>query len=188
LVFPSDGAINQPKNLRLQWRLASRATLYQLQVALDPNFAPPFRNVSGITDTSVVVGNLDPFKTYYWRVMASNKGGVSTWSSIWRFTTDNTVGVSERDNAIPTKFSLGQNYPNPFNPSTTIAFSLPRAEHVTLKVFDLLGKEIATLVDKKLSPGHYEARWNAGDVESGTYFYQLRAGEFAATKKLVLMQ
>jgi len=96
--------------------------------------------------------------------------------------------ASSREKQTPSDYHLAQNYPNPFNPSTTIAFSLPRAEQVTLKVFNLLGKEIATLVDEKFSAGRYEVRWEAGGIESGTYFYQLRAGEFAATKKLILMK
>jgi len=89
---------------------------------------------------------------------------------------------------MPLSFELEQNYPNPFDPSTTMAFSLPRTEHVTLKVFDLLGKEIAILVDETFSAGRYEVRWEANGVETGTYLYQLRAGDFTATKKLVLMK
>jgi hypothetical protein len=99
-----------------------------------------------------------------------------------------TAVASEREMALPAEHWLGQNYPNPFNPSTAIAFSLPRAGHVTLKVYDILGKEIATLVDQHLSIGRHEAIWDAGSVESGVYFYQLRAGEFVATKKLILMK
>jgi hypothetical protein len=94
----------------------------------------------------------------------------------------------EREMSMPAEYWLGQNYPNPFNPSTAIAFSLPRAGHVTLKVYDILGKEIATLVNQHLTAGRHEATWEARGVESGVYFYQLRAGEFVATKKLILMK
>jgi Dockerin type I domain/Secretion system C-terminal sorting domain len=89
---------------------------------------------------------------------------------------------------LPATFELQQNYPNPFNPATTIKFSLPHAGHVTLKVFDLVGREIATLVDKELTAGRYDAHWDATSVESGVYFYQLRAGEFVETKRLVLVK
>ena len=89
---------------------------------------------------------------------------------------------------LPLYYELRQNYPNPFNPSTTITFALPRSSYVTLKVFDLMGKEITVLMDKKLIAGHYEVLWNARDEKSGVYFYQLRAGEFVTTKKLTLMR
>jgi len=99
------------------------------------------------------------------------------------------VDVAEkRENTIPAHYELMQNYPNPFNPSTTIVFALPRTTHVTLKVFDLLGKEIAALVDGRQAAGQHKVRWDASGVESGTYFYQLHAGEFVATKKLILMK
>jgi len=89
---------------------------------------------------------------------------------------------------LPADFELQQNYPNPFNPSTTIEFSLPRSSDVTLKVFDLLGKEIATLVDKKLAVGRHKVRWDAGEVENGIYFYRLQAGSFVKTKKLIVLK
>jgi uncharacterized protein YdeI (BOF family) len=88
----------------------------------------------------------------------------------------------------PSVYDLGQNYPNPFNPSTTITFALPRSSHVILKVFDLMGKEITILVDKKLVAGRYEVLWDGRGVESGVYFYQLQAGEFLSTKKLTLLR
>ncbi|MEJ2637074.1 MAG: T9SS type A sorting domain-containing protein [Calditrichia bacterium] len=94
-------------------------------------------------------------------------------------------------------FILYQNYPNPFNPVTTIAFSVPAASKVTLKIFDILGREVAVLMDNELvSAGHAVRRWNAGSLSSGIYFYQLRAkpqaaggaASFTKTKKLILMK
>ncbi len=99
-----------------------------------------------------------------------------------------TTAVERRAEEIPASFELDQNYPNPFNPSTTIKFSLPKNGHVTLKIFDLVGREIAMLVDRELTTGRYEARWEANGVESGVYFYQIRAGEFTETKRLLLMK
>jgi hypothetical protein len=81
-----------------------------------------------------------------------------------------------------------QNYPNPFNPSTTIKYDLPQASHVTLTVYDLLGREVATLVNNVEEPGHKSVEWNAAAVASGVYFYQLKAGEFVRTKKLLLFR
>jgi len=88
---------------------------------------------------------------------------------------------------IPTIFSLCQNYPNPFNPATTIQFALPKSGWATLKVFDILGKEVAILVSEELGAGYYSVRWQAS-VPSGIYFYRLQAGEFVETKRMVLLK
>jgi len=89
---------------------------------------------------------------------------------------------------IPDKFILSQNYPNPFNPATTISYSLPKAGNVTLKVYDILGREVAVLVDENKSAGNYHAIWNASGVTSGIYFYRITSGTFTETKKLMLMK
>lgn len=88
----------------------------------------------------------------------------------------------------PRSFSLAQNYPNPFNPSTTIEFSLPRSTHATVKIYDLLGREVATLVNDQLTAGTHKMEWNVGGFASGVYFYRLQAGEFVETKKLLLLR
>lgn len=95
------------------------------------------------------------------------------------------VRESER---IPEKFELMQSFPNPFNPTTIIRFSIPIQEHVTLKVFNILGRELATLVNEELTPGTYERTFDAQGLASGIYFYRLQAGSFVETKKLVLLR
>jgi hypothetical protein len=89
---------------------------------------------------------------------------------------------------LPRNFTLGQNYPNPFNPATTILFGLPSKSFVLLKVFDGLGREVATLVSEELSAGSYARQWNADGLASGVYFYRLQAGSFIETKKLILLR
>ena len=89
-------------------------------------------------------------------------------------------------NQIPTEFSLNQNYPNPFNPSTTISFSTPNDGFVTLKIYDLLGREITELVNQKLSAGNYKYDFDASKLTSGIYFYTLGCNDFTATKKMIL--
>ena len=86
-----------------------------------------------------------------------------------------TIGYTEE---IPNKFMLSQNYPNPFNPNTQIRFSIPETELVSLIVFDVLGNEVATLVNEERPAGTYEIMWNAADLSSGVYLYQIKAGEF----------
>jgi hypothetical protein len=99
-----------------------------------------------------------------------------------------SVGVSEKTDNVPTKTELIQNYPNPFNPSTDIQFSIAHAGFVSLKVFDLLGREVATLVSEELPARNHTRQWNASAIPSGVYFYRLQSGLFVETKKLVLQK
>ncbi len=100
----------------------------------------------------------------------------------------NSSDVTRREGSEPTAFQLSQNYPNPFNPTTTVEFSLPNSSLATLKIFDLLGREVATLVNEHLTAGSYKTEWDAGNMPSGTYVYSLRAGNFVQTKKLLLLR
>jgi hypothetical protein len=83
---------------------------------------------------------------------------------------------------------LEQNYPNPFNPVTNIMFQIPKSNFVTLKIFNILGKEVATLVNEKLNAGSYIVDWNASVYPSGVYFYRIQAGDFIETKSMVLVK
>ena len=89
---------------------------------------------------------------------------------------------------IPSHFWLGQNYPNPFNPSTTIEFAIPRPLHVVLKVYNVLGEEVATLLNDNLGSGPHKIRWNAFGLPSGIYFYRLQAAETDETRTLILLR
>jgi hypothetical protein len=100
----------------------------------------------------------------------------------------NPSGVEDDHNSVPFAIALEQNYPNPFNPSTNISFTLPSKTFVLLKVFNLLGEEVATLVNEELPPGTHLHQWNAGAMPSGVYFYRLQAGSFTETKKLLLLR
>ena len=99
-----------------------------------------------------------------------------------------TIDISEDEMSLPTMFALHQNYPNPFNPSTTIEFSIPYSSHVMLKIYDLLGKEVATLVNEELSMGQHKVNWNAHNLASGIYIYKIQVGEFVQTRKMILMR
>jgi hypothetical protein len=98
-----------------------------------------------------------------------------------------TSGVSH-EAALPTKFDLSQNYPNPFNPTTEIKFQIAKTGYVTLKVYDVLGREVRTLVNENLPPGNYEKTFDAGGLSSGIYLYRLQAGSFIETRKLMLLR
>ncbi len=97
------------------------------------------------------------------------------------------LGV-QPDPFVPYQFLLSQNYPNPFNPSTTIRYAIPVRAHVRLSVFDLLGREVITLVDEVKSAGSYSARFDGSGLTSGVYFYRLQAGQFLEAKRLVLLK
>ncbi len=97
-----------------------------------------------------------------------------------------SVGKTNSSDHLPKEFSLEQNYPNPFNPKTVIGYQLPVTGNVTLKVYDVLGSEVATLVDEFLEAGRYEATFDAGKLASGIYIYELRAGTFSQSKKMIL--
>jgi len=94
----------------------------------------------------------------------------------------------ENSTMPPLGFNLSQNYPNPFNPTTSIQYAVSSRQFVSLKVCDILGNEIATLVNEERVPGTYEVEWNATDVPSGIYFYQLKTGSFIQTKKMLLLK
>ena len=96
--------------------------------------------------------------------------------------------IVENKNEHPKDFSLLQNYPNPFNPSTTIKYSIPQTSQVQIKIYDVLGNEIATLVSEEIPAGIYEITWSAESLPSGIYFYKLQAENFVETKKMVLMK
>jgi hypothetical protein len=95
--------------------------------------------------------------------------------------------VQERE-VLPSGFALSQNYPNPFNPSTTIRFSVGTNSHTSLQMFDLLGREVATLVNENKSPGTYHVQFDGSSLSSGIYVYRLTAGGFVETKKMILLR
>ena len=98
------------------------------------------------------------------------------------------TGIKKVDNQTPGRFELSQNYPNPFNPSTIIRYSVPRSSLVTLKVFNILGQEVSTLVNQQQNPGKYEVNFNASALSSGVYFYTISNGTSTLTKKMLLLK
>ena len=98
------------------------------------------------------------------------------------------VKIDEVDHNIPIRPMLKQNYPNPFNPRTNIQFSIPKPEFVTLKIYNLLGQDVVTLVSDKLTPGIYKHTWDASGFASGIYYYKIKAGQFVKSKKLLLLK
>jgi hypothetical protein len=100
-----------------------------------------------------------------------------------------TSGIDESpETYLPESFNISQNYPNPFNPTTTIKYSIPKTSNVEIKIFDILGKEIETLVNEEKPIGTYEITWYAKNLPSGVFFYQMKAGKYLETKKMLLVK
>ena len=97
-------------------------------------------------------------------------------------------GVSNQSSGLPENYYLAQNYPNPFNPNTIISFAVPAQEFVSLKVFDVLGRQVEVLINENKEPGYYEVNFDASSLPSGTYLYEIRAGNFIDTKKMILLK
>ncbi len=117
--------------------------------------------------------------------------GTDNWTSGWtQFNPRNyeIIGINQITSVVPESFSLEQNYPNPFNPNTIIKFSLTSQNNVLLKIYDVLGNEVKTLLNQKLSPGSYNYEFNANGLSSGVYFYRLQAGNFSEVKKMTLLK
>ena len=129
-------------------------------------------------------------------IACSNNKIYTAFEGLIVLSNDFTTDVKENKTIISNSFSLSQNYPNPFNPSTTIEYSIPAVgdeyirptNNVTLKIYDILGEEITTLVNKKQTPGNYDVKFNAGNLSSGIYFYRLKAGNFSKTNKMILLK
>jgi photosystem II stability/assembly factor-like uncharacterized protein len=114
---------------------------------------------------------------------------LSTYSGgVFRSTYSTITSVSTNAYQFPKTFALQQNYPNPFNPSTNIPFRIPLRTYVSLKIFDLLGREVANLASGQMEPGDHSVHWDASAMSSGTYFYRLQSGTFVDTKKLLLIK
>ena len=107
---------------------------------------------------------------------------------VWRRSLSEMTAVQTNSMSVPTSFNLSQNYPNPFNPTTSIQFTIPTRTNVSLKVFDVLGREVATIVAEDLNAGTYSRQWNGGVLATGIYLYRLQAGAYTATKRLVLLR
>ena len=109
-------------------------------------------------------------------------------NSVWRRPLSEIVGVNDPGVNIPKDFLLGQNYPNPFNPVTNIKYQIAKSSYVQLKIYDLLGKEVATLVNSQLQPGTYSVLWDGTNYPSGVYFYRIQSGSFTDAKKMTLVK
>ena len=199
LLSPSNGASGVSTRPTLAWNASSGASTYRLQVSVSNTFGTTLFDDSTITLTTRQLSNpLNNGSAYFWRVRGMNAAGVSDWSQTWSFTTSLTGVTQGKD--LPLEFALRQNFPNPFNPTTIISYELPPpsgaegsvVSTVRLVVYDLLGREVAVLVDERKAPGRYSVEFNASGLASGVYFAHLRGSDatglmvYSAVRKLLL--
>ena len=128
--------------------------------------------------------------TLYYRISAfDHSGNMGEFSE----TVDMTIMWADLENAIPNEYTIHQNYPNPFNPSTTLRYALPEQSDVKITIYDMIGRKVKTLVNNSQNAGYKSVIWDATDdygerVGAGMYLYQIQAGEYISTKKMVLLK
>jgi cyclophilin family peptidyl-prolyl cis-trans isomerase len=186
LISPPDSAVNVSTSPTFEWTPVNGAVSYTLQISTFGSFINFVVNQSGITSTSYSVNGLEENKKFYWRVRGATANYEGLFSQVFRFTTGSTNFVDENKNILT--YNLEQNYPNPFNPETSIKYQLAEPGFVTISVYNVLGMEIAKLVDEEKSAGNYEIEFDATHLSSGIYFYKLQTASFVETKKMVLMK
>jgi hypothetical protein len=155
-------------------------------------------NQKNYVDSSASLGTFEFDKGSAGYVRPGDATGIKNEAVIfdaitWKYKGASSPALVAFSSTVPNQFSLSQNYPNPFNPTTNLRFTVPEARFVSLKIYDLLGKEVATLVGENLNPGSYAVRWDASGCPSGVYFYRLTAssgltGNFSETKRLILLK
>jgi len=120
--------------------------------------------------------------------VGSTGGSTGFTGKLYKASLGTLVGINDSKIDIPSHFQLFQNYPNPFNPITKIEYQIPEISYVILKIYDILGNDIVTLVNEEKTVGTYEVTWNASNLPSGIYFYKIQTGSFSKTKKMILMK
>ncbi len=186
LISPLDNSNNISLTPTLIWSEISGVINYHVQIS-------PLSNFSLISDSATITSNqrivppgkLQPNTTYFWRVRATNAVGTGVWADAWSFGTT-MVGINQISSELPAVFNLYQNYPNPFNPLTKIKFDVPEKSSISLKIYNISGKEIANLYNGNVNAGVFEVNWNATNFSSGVYFLKFSSEKYSAIKKLVL--
>jgi hypothetical protein len=192
LIQPANGASVLPDSVHFIWSQSQpNVTHYWFEISLDSLFNLT-RVDSASADTTAVMYSLTQGATYYWRVRAGNLDGWGPFAETRHFTALIT-GVAAEDQGVPQSFALDQNFPNPFNPSTWIRFALPKASHVRLEVYNVLGALVSTIADQEMEPGYHRVEFSGLDTRgrplaAGIYIYRLVTPGFTEAKKMILLK
>jgi photosystem II stability/assembly factor-like uncharacterized protein len=185
LISPVNGAMNLSQPVKFDWNSVPSATSYRIKISSDSLFNSTIKDSTIAMDSTVFSGF--PNGYYYWKVAGINIGGTGAYSSVWKFQV-NSSGINMVSSVIPKEYKLYNNYPNPFNPTTKIKFDILKNGLTKITVYDMLGREIKTLINENLTAGSYEVEWNATNFSSGIYFYKMTSGNFTSIKKMVLLK
>ncbi len=195
-VSPKGIAVPQPRRTIFAWNPAVNAVWYHLQIATASDFSGDIVvDTTMLPDTTMQIADTLVAKTtYYYRLSSINLGGEGAFSGATVFKTGTGVLGVEGLLGVPVEYALFQNYPNPFNPSTTIRYDLPKNAHVQVIIYDVLGRQVAKLVDGMEQASRYSLEWNPSRLSSGIYFCRITArsvdgsDNFTSVKKLVYMK
>jgi len=188
LILPPDNATNQLQNVMLLWDSNAYVTSFRVQLSTDSSFSiTKFDSSVANTPLQMRPDFLELGMKYFWRVKATNSLGTSEWSSIRSFTI-RTIGINQISTEIPSDYKLFNNYPNPFNPATKIRFQIPRTSYVEIKIFDITGKTVKTLIEQLLKIGMYETVFDASSMPSGIYFVKMQTEGYSGINRIALIR
>jgi hypothetical protein len=186
LTLPPNDAVVEKKSVSFEWTSSlPEVTRYWIEIDVTSQFDSPFID-STLTGTNYQYDQIESGETYFWRVKARNQRGWGNFSAPYWFNT-NFVSIHTGDE-LAGRSSLNQNKPNPFSPVTTIRFTLSESSIASLRVYNLRGQEVATLVNEYKPSGEYELKFEATSLPAGMYFYTLQTGDFVKTRKMVLIK
>ena len=188
---PNNGRSALGRPVTLWWNAApderGRSLLHHLQISTEARFRTIFFEVDSLRQSFYTPDELDGWTDYFWRVRSyhAEGGQPSAWSDVWHFQTARPTPIETLTSEVPGTYQLDQNYPNPFNTDTVIRFGLPRPGAVRLVIYNLLGQQVATLVDGALPAGWHTTRWQPSALGSGVYFYRLETPERHVSRKML---
>jgi choice-of-anchor B domain-containing protein len=190
LLAPANGAhVNSSAPITFRWTktadISKDPHYYEVRIT-GPGIDTTWNASDSITTFSAF-SRLQTAQTYSWRVTVRDEWNTTPSVQTNQFVYDGPNDVEEQSD-VPRAFALDQNYPNPFNPVTNIQFSIANSQLTIVKVYDVLGREVATLVNEPREPGNYQVQFDASRLGSGVYFYTLKAGGFATTRKMLIMK
>lgn len=190
-IYPAYQQLDRELDPIFKWSSTKSAANYWIQLSegLNLNFDELIIN-EVVQDTFYNSPILEVNSFYSWRVQAFNDVGTSGWTTISQFKTspDSVLAVEDKEFGVPEEYYVDQNFPNPFNPSTMITFGLPADGVTKLKVYNILGEEIAELVNEFLHAGHYQFSFDGSNLSSGMYIYRLQSNQFVSIKKMLLVK
>ncbi|ROL61007.1 T9SS C-terminal target domain-containing protein, partial [Bacteroidetes/Chlorobi group bacterium ChocPot_Mid] len=181
IAEPANGASGVDRTLLLKWNTVQYATEYELLVSKKNDFSSDIVvNEPMVYNNQKSIGGLEYDETYYWKVKAKNASGSGPWSETYSFKVK-TLG-SVNDEALA-RFKVNA-YPNPFNESNILSFSLVNNSRVVIKMYNLSGVEVETLLNKDLPAGEHSVSWRPKGLESGVYFYSIQIGDTKFVKEV----